>query len=273
MIRQPAVSGTFYPSRENELMREISSLIDSKARKEKVIAALVPHAGYIYSGRVAGQAYSRMIMPETIVFLGPNHHGVGPDFSIMTRGIWMTPVGDLNVDSILASEIYKNSKNLTEDDFSQSREHSIEVQLPFIKYLSPTTEIVPISMKHYYPDSEFLNICSEIGKCIGESISRLGYNATVVASTDFTHYESLEKAGKNDRAAIEAIIELDSEKLFSEVKEKKISMCGYACAAAMIEASKAMNAKKARLIDYKTSKDVTGDKSSVVGYASITVGN
>ena len=170
MIRQPAVAGQFYSGSTQGLMEQVESCIDSAAVKADTLGVVSPHAGYMYSGRVAGAVYSRITVPDTFIILGPNHYGLGPEFGVVTEGIWRTPLGEVRIDSLLAKELFKHTKHLEEDPFSQQREHSLEVQVPFMQYYSNDFQIVPISMRHYAADSSFLRVCEDIGEAIAEVV-------------------------------------------------------------------------------------------------------
>jgi len=272
MIRQPAVAGQFYYHDPKMLAAQIKESLDFSV-KEKVdaLGCVCPHAGYVYSGKVAGAVYSRIRMPETFIILGPNHTGWGGDFSIMTEGVWKTPLGESSIDSALAKEIFRHSKFLADDPRAHQREHSIEVQLPFLQYLSGTFQFVPISVKHYVPEESFLGVCSEVADAIASAVEKLKSGCTIVASTDFTHYESQERAVEKDNAVISAILSLDAKKLFDTVGEKDVSMCGYGPVAVTILACKKLGAKKAELVKYMTSGETTGDYTQVVGYAGLVI--
>ena len=271
MIRQPAVAGQFYSGSVKGLKEQVESCLDLKARKVEALGVVCPHAGLMYSGPVAGAVYSSISEPDTFILFGPNHYGVGADFAIATEGVWTTPLGQSAVDSILARELFKNSGSLEEDAFSQGMDHSIEVQLPFIQYLFRQAQIVPISMKHYDAEEHFLSLCQGIGESVAAVLSRVKSKTTIVASSDFTHYEPQDVARRNDNAALEAILALDEVRLFKEVAERGISMCGYAPIAAMLVACKRLGAKNGRLVKYMTSGDTTGDYSQVVGYAGVII--
>jgi AmmeMemoRadiSam system protein B len=271
MIRQPAVAGQFYSGSVDGLKKQVESCIEPDAVKEDAIGIVSPHAGYMYSGSVAGAVYSRIKTPDTFIILGPNHHGMGAEFGIMTDGVWRMPFGEVRVDSILAKELFKHSKHLEEDAFSHQREHSLEVQIPFMQYFSEDFQIVPISMRHYAPEPGFLKVCEEIGGEIAEVVSKVKSRVTMVASTDFTHYEPQRVAELNDRAALDAITSLDAERLFREIRERDISMCGYAPVAVTITACRKLGATKAELVKYMTSGDTTGDYSAVVGYGGVII--
>jgi AmmeMemoRadiSam system protein B len=265
-VRASVVAGQFYPETAAQLKKTIDALVDKKAARCDAIACLLPHAGYMYSGRVAGETVSHLNLKDKIVLLGPNHTGSGARFSVMAEGIWQTPLGEVKIDAALAKKILESCPYFAADDEAHSGEHSLEVELPFLQYFNNGFEIVPVAF--LTDDVAKLKAC---GQGIAAAIAQLGLkNSTLlVASSDMTHYEPQKQAQAKDRAAIEAILELDEDKLAARVRQMEISMCGYAPAIAMIAAAKALGAKSAKLVKYQTSGDVTGDKSSVVGYAGI----
>lgn len=271
MIRNPAVAGQFYPLSEEILSEQLKSFIDKKAEKQNAIGALVPHAGYIYSGKVAGKVFSRIKSADSFVILGPNHTGIGRDFSIVREGIWRTPLGEVKVDNLLAREILMRSKNINEDISAHRYEHSIEVQLPFLQFLFKDFQFVPITIRHYMPEKNFLAICEEIGKAIANAIKNVNEKVVILASSDLTHYESQKSANEKDKIALNAILELNPEKLFNEVSAREISMCGFGPTAIMLFACKELGAKNSILVEYKTSGDVTHDYEQVVGYGGVLI--
>jgi len=263
-LRLPAVAGQFYPATRDGIKKQIESFIDKKAKKTDVIACMLPHAGYMYSGRVAAETVSQINIKDKIVLLGPNHTGFGAQFSIMTAGTWQTPLGEVKIDGLLAEKILKGSKYLESDSLAHAYEHSIEVELPILQYFRQDFEMVPIAFM-----TDDVSALKEVGKEIGVVLKEQGLNALIVASSDMTHYEPQEEAIRKDNEAIKAILELDEDKLMERIRSLGISMCGYAPAIAMIVAAKELGAKSAKLIKYQTSGDVTGDRDSVVGYAGI----
>ena len=267
-IREPVVAGQFYPSSREALKKQIESFIDKKTIKSNAIACVLPHAGYMYSGRVATQTVSSINIKEKIILLGPNHTGEGAQFSIMTEGIWQTPLGQVRIDSALANMLLKASKYLEEDCLAHSFEHSLEVELPILQYFKTDFEIVPIAFL-----SDDLRILKTIGEEIAKAIEGSGKknSITIVASSDMTHYESQEDAQRKDKQAIEAILALDEDKLMEKVRRFEISMCGYAPVIVMLKTAKLLGAKSAELIKYETSGDITGDMDSVVGYSGIVI--
>lgn len=267
-IRRPAVAGQFYPSGSQKLKEQIGVLVDKQAAKLDVVACMLPHAGYIYSGGVAGLTVSQIKIKNKVILLGPNHTGYGAEFSIMTEGIWQTPLGEVKIDSQLAKQILSRSRYLKDDSLAHTYEHSLEVELPFLQYFKPDFEIVPITVL-----SDQLGILKEIGKEVASAIrdSNAKDSTLIVASSDMTHYEPEVQAQKRDNEAIQAILELNEDKLMEKVKRLNISMCGYAPVIIMLSAANSLGAKSAKLIKYQTSGDITGEKDSVVGYAGIIV--
>ena len=266
MIRNPVVAGQFYPASPSSLEAQVRGFVDEKAPKEEVIGLVSPHAGYVYSGPVAGAVMSRIQFKDTFIILGPSHTGAGRPFSIMTEGSWHTPLGEAEIDSRLGKEILTRSKHLEEDHVAHLYEHSIEVQIPFLQYFKRDVRIVPIVLSHAAP-----SVYKEIGKEIAKAVKELRADTVIVASSDMTHYESQESARSKDTQAINAILELNEDELLRRVRELNISMCGYVPTVALISAAKELGAKRAELVRYETSGDVTGDYSAVVGYAGIII--
>lgn len=266
MKRSPAVAGQFYPLRAAAVEKQIFEFIEKTPKKSAAIGIVVPHAGYIYSGPVAGMVYSRVELKPTYIIMGPNHTGKGKPFSIMSEGSWLMPQGDVEIDAELAKALIHASEFLEEDFMAHAYEHSIEVQLPFLQYFKQPFKFVPIIISQASTSAY-----QALGKEIAEAIKESKKDVLIIASSDMTHYESRESARSKDMRAIEAILKLDEKELIKRVEESEISMCGYAPVAVMISAAKALGAKTAELVSYQTSGDTTGDYSSVVGYAGIIV--
>jgi hypothetical protein len=242
----------------------IQTLVDEKAAKKEVIGVVSPHAGYPYSGPVAGAVLSRIKFKGTFVILGPSHTGRGKPFSIMTAGAWRTPLGQVEIDSDLGKKMLAGSSHLQEDALAHQYEHSIEVQIPFLQYFKPDVRIVPIVLAYATPE-----VYKQIGREIAQAVKESKRDIVLMASSDMTHYEPQELAQKKDNEAIKAMLDLDEDGLLKRVEEMNISMCGYAPVAALIAAAKELGAKSAELVKYQTSGDTTGDYTSVVGYAGI----
>ena len=266
MLREPAVAGQFYPDSPSQLRAMIESFVDKNAEKEDVVGLLAPHAGYIYSGAVAGAVISRVKFKDTFIILGPNHTGHGKPFSIMTEGSWKTPLGEVQIDSELAKKLVSISSYLKEDRLAHEFEHSIEVQVPFLQYFKPDVKIVPIILSLGNGD-----IYKQIGHDIVQALQELKREAVIFASSDMSHYEPQGIAKKKDQQAIEAMLDLNPDELLKRVEEQDISMCGYAPAVVMLTAAKELGAGKAELVKYQTSGDISGDFNAVVGYAGIIV--
>lgn len=267
-IRQPVVAGQFYPASAKGIEEQISGFISAQEEKAEAIACMLPHAGYIYSGRVASRTLSKIKIREKAVLFGPNHTGAGALFSIMTEGVWLTPLGKVNIDSRLAKKILDSSEYLEEDSLAHVGEHSLEVELPILQYFRKDFQIVPIAFM-----SDDIGSLMKTGEEIAGVIKESGLQDKVllVASSDMTHYEPEKDARQKDKLAIEAILELDPERLAREIRLYKISMCGVWPVIAMLSAASHLGAQSAELIQYQTSADTTGDKSSVVGYAGIVI--
>ncbi len=266
MIRHPVVSGKFYPESPDQLEAMIGGFIDKKAAKEEAVGLVSPHAGYIFSGGVAGAVMSRVKLKDTFVIMGPNHTGIGKPLSIMTEGIWKTPLGEVEIDSELGKRILATSSHLQEDHAAHQYEHSIEVQIPFLQYLKKDIKFVPIILAY-----SSLTTYKEVGRELAKAIKESNKEVVIIASSDMTHYESQLSAKKKDTQAIEAILDLNEDELFRRVDELDISMCGYAPTISLISAAKELGATRAELVRYQTSGDTTGDYCSVVGYAGIII--
>ena len=266
MTRRAVVAGTFYEGTRDRLGTQVAHLLTPNVTLEEVIGVVVPHAGYVYSGRVAGAVYSRVAWPESWVILGPNHTGQGFQASIMTSGEWETPLGVVPVDGELAKAILRHSTVLGEDTLAHAREHSIEVQLPFLQIRGEPFSFVPISLsRHEYA------VCQEVGQALAAGIRQVGKRVVLVASTDMSHYVSRTEAAAKDRKALDAILALDPEGLHRVVSRERISMCGFHATVAMLVAAKALGATSAELVKYTDSGEVTGDTSEVVAYAGLII--
>lgn len=268
IIRQPTVAGQFYPSSQSTLLKQLANLIDDKVKKRDIIACILPHAGYIYSGYVAGQTVSRINIKEKVLMLGPNHTGLGSEFSIMSQGKWVSPLGEVQIDMELARTILGHCSYLKEDASAHLNEHSLEVELPFLQYIRKDFKIVPISFL-----SNDVAVLKEIGENIASVIenAKLNNSVMMLASSDMTHYEPQAQAKKKDNEAIQAILELNEDKLVEKIHKFDITMCGYAPIISMLSYAKKLGAKRAELVSYQTSGDATEDYSSVVGYAGIII--
>jgi hypothetical protein len=273
-IRKPAVAGMFYAGTARELAEQIEwcykhelgpgtiPRVNSKGLRE-IVAIVVPHAGYYYSGPVAAHAYKELAEDgifDTAVILGPNHTGYGYPVSLWTGASWNTPLGDVEIDKKLARRLLGDV--IKADETAHIHEHSVEVQLPWLQHLYKNVKIVPITM---------LAQDIETARIVGKTIAQAGDNLIIIASSDFTHYEPHSVAMEIDSSVIEAIVALDEEELYKRCERLDCTMCGYGPVAAAIVAAKEMKAQKASLLKYATSGDTSGDFSRVVGYGSIVI--
>jgi AmmeMemoRadiSam system protein B len=276
-VRPPAFAGSWYAGTPDRLRSQIEesftnrlgpgslpAVVESGPRN--VVGLVCPHAGYMYSGSVAAYSYFQLATdgkPDVVVIFSPNHTGRGSALAVMSEGAWRTPLGDVEIDTETADKILERSQIVDVDEMAHAYEHSIEIQLPFLQYLYGSDfKFVPLTFM-----MQDLVSSREVGKATAEALS--GKNALVIASTDMSHYEPQERAEKKDRMALEAAVKMDEEQYYSIIESQAVSSCGYGPTIAAITASKELGAKKAKLLCYRTSGDVTGDYSGVVGYASI----
>jgi len=272
-IRTPAVAGMFYPSEKNELETSIDGCFLHKYgpgkkppsdTKEQIYGIICPHAGYMYSGPVAANSYYLISshLPELVIILGPNHWGIGCNVAAMKEGIWQTPLGQVEVDSEAVKELAKICDIVELDSFSHTKDHSLEVQVPMLQKIYPRFKILPIIL---------IDQSYRMAMQLGSAIAKIAKSkkTMIVGSSDFTHYEPNDFAHKQDESLIEPILKLDLKKFYDVLEQKRVSACGYGAMATTMEACKELGATKGKLLRYATSGDVAGEKSSVVGYASI----
>jgi AmmeMemoRadiSam system protein B len=273
-VRTPAVAGMFYPKTKPELKSIIRDCflhnygpgkLPPTSENKKIIGIICPHAGYEYSGPIAANSYYAISSqrPDLVIITGPNHFGIGRDIASMKEGIWRTPLGDIEVDSESAIEINRISKLIELDSFSHTRDHSLEVQLPMLQEIfSHKFKILPLILI-----DQSYHAAAEIGKAIAK-MAKIK-NTMIIGSSDLTHYESNEFAHSQDKSLINSIVDLDVDRFYNTLEEKKVSACGFGAIASTMIACKELGATRGTLIKYATSGDITGEKSSVVGYASI----
>lgn len=266
MVREPAVAGRFYPGQRDSLLREVHSFVDLPGEKVAAIGCVAPHAGYMYSGHVAGAVYARLDLPARFIILCPNHTGMGRPLSIMSEGSWRTPLGEARIDSDLAAKLKQHCNMLEDDVLAHRAEHALEVQLPFLQVLRGDFTFVPITVGvGVFPPLHLL------GEAMGEVIASLGERVTIVASSDMNHYENDQLTRVKDHKAIDKVLALDPRGLFEVVTHEEISMCGFGPTVAMLTAARRLGAASAELVKYATSGEISGDRDMVVGYAGIIV--
>jgi len=270
-VRTPAVAGRFYPGRAEELLRDIRQYTSPIGTgRIAAIGCVAPHAGYIYSGGVAGAVYSRLEIPERCVILCPNHTGKGRPLAVMANTTWQTPLGEVAADADLGARLLRRFPALQEDSAAHRAEHAIEVQLPFLQARQPELNIVPIVIG----TSDF-DVLGGLGEALADVIAALEEEGEekvlIIASSDMNHYESDAITRVKDHKAIERVLAMDARGLWEVVMNEDISMCGFGPTTVMLTAAKLLGATAATLVKYATSGDVSGDYEAVVGYAGIIV--
>jgi AmmeMemoRadiSam system protein B len=276
-VRRPCVAGAFYPADPERLKKAIQecfthrlgpgALPEQKSPDRKIVSVVCPHAGYMYSGPTAAHSYHQLASeasPDSIVALGPNHTGLGGPVSLWGTGAWETPLGRASIDEELARAIFKASDFIDMDETAHLREHSIEVQLPFLQYIYGKIRFVPICMG--YQD---LETSRKVGRAIAKASKEK--DVLILASTDLTHMESKSSAAAKDRGVIDRIVSMDEAALQNWVRSQRVTMCGYGPVSAALVASKLLGAIKAEILSYSTTGDITGDTSAVVGYAAAKI--
>jgi MEMO1 family protein len=273
-IRRPAVAGIFYPRDPFELNQAIErsfkdqrfgpNKLPPSGSKRRIYGIVSPHAGYIYSSAVAANGFYEVSSMEfdDVVMIGPNHYGIGTGAAIMNTGLWETPLGQVEINQELSSVISKNSEIIDLDDLAHSKDHCLEVQLPFVQYIKKKFRIVPIIL--IMQDRQ---TAEDIGRSIAQSITNT--KSLLIASSDFTHYESNSEAHRKDMELIKDILSLDILKFYTTLERENVSACGYGAIASVMTAAKNLGATKGELLKYATSGDIIGDTNTVVGYSSI----
>jgi hypothetical protein len=266
MLRAPAVAGQFYPGSKKSLEPLLARLIPEVEPKRAVFGVLSPHAGYVYSGGVAGRTFATVMIPPEVVILGPNHHGVGHQAAVYAHGGWDTPLGTVPIAEALAAAVLVACPLTAADTAAHRFEHSLEVQVPFLQTLAGDLAIVPICIGRL-PLEELL----ALGDGLAVALRTRPVRPLLVASTDMTHYESGETARRKDELALQQVLALDPAGLYRTVSANRISMCGVLPTVIMLQAARALGASRAELVCYANSGDVTGDQREVVGYAGVVV--
>jgi MEMO1 family protein len=268
LVRRPAVAGRFYPDDQEVLRQELQTYLSQTVPQKPVhaLGCIAPHAGYMYSGPVAGAVFARLQIPELCLVMCPNHTGVGRPLAIVSEGVWETPLGSVPIASEFAAALKLRCPLLQEDSSAHRNEHAVEVELPFLQIRQPRVSFVPIALgtSQYEP-------LEQLGNAIADVIAERKAPVLIVASSDMNHYESDAITRVKDHTAIEPILRLHARSLYDVVTRQHISMCGFGPAVAMLMATKKLGGTSAELIKYATSGDVSGDRDLVVGYAGIIV--
>jgi len=264
-FRTPAVADRFYPGNPRILARDVEQMTPVMATPRTAHAVVLPHAGYMYSGSVAGETIAKVHVPETVIILGPNHHGQGAPLALSTMP-WQMPMGVVPIDTTIASALLQESPAITVDEIAHRYEHSLEVQVPFLQARQPNLSIVPLVVSHIsYP------FCEEVGAALAKVIKNAGKEVLIVASSDMTHYESRAAADKKDHYVLQKLAEMDPAILYRTVLDYQISMCGIMPVTIALIAALALGATKTELVRYTDSGTVSGDTSQVVGYAGVII--
>jgi len=266
MIREAAVAGQFYSADPQALKKLIQSFEKELTPRLRARGVVGPHAGYIYSGAIAGEVYSTVELPKRFIILGPNHTGRGTAMSLHPAGGWRTPLGLAAIDDELNRRLLGECPLLKEDHTAHAREHSIEVHIPFLQTMTSEFSFAAISVGDY----DYSNL-ETLGHAMARVVSSYPEPVLLVSSSDMTHFESAESALHKDRLAIDSMAIIDPQGLFNVVREKDISMCGFAPTVVLLTACRDMGAKGGRLIRYGNSGDVSGDYKHVVGYAGMVI--
>ncbi len=265
-MRRPVVSSTFYEGGKTALAAQVAELLSALpcSTPRSAIGAIIPHAGYAFSGRVAGSVYARLEVPNTVVILAPNHTGIGHPAAVGMNGPWSVPTGSVPVDRALAEALLVACPDLACDNTAHAEDHAIEVHLPFLLARNPSVRMVPVCLR-VAPFGQ----CLKFAQALAAVVSAWPEPVLIVASSDMNHHEPQNVAMRKDRMALDRVLGLDAHGLFTVVVEHHVSMCGFVPAVVLIQAARAMGATRANLVAYATSADVTGDPSSVVGYAGV----
>lgn len=265
-LRHPAVAGRFYPRDRNILLEEVRSYLSPAAAAGPALGCVAPHAGYIYSGAVAGAVFAKLDVPQRCIVLCPNHTGKGQPLSIMSSGAWETPLGSVPIDSSLADALKRRFPPLAEDTDAHRSEHAVEVQLPFLQARRQDFKFVPIALGV----SQF-DVLEQLGEAAADVIRAQDEPILIVASSDMNHYESDRVTRAKDHKAIAPMLALDPRGLYDVVMNEDVGMCGFGPAVVMLTAARRLGATSAELVKYATSGDVSGDREMVVGYAGVIV--
>ncbi|MFK5926015.1 MAG: AmmeMemoRadiSam system protein B [Desulfuromusa sp.] len=266
MTRQPAVVGSFYPDNPAQLSAQVDSFLRADHEPYQAKGIIVPHAGYVYSGAVAGEVFASVQVPEQVVLIGPNHHGTGHNIAISGVDAWATPLGDAPIAATLRDQFIKNIPELVVDDQAHLYEHSLEVMLPFLLKRQPALHIVPISLGQLSLDD-----CLQLGRALAVELNNWNENVLLLASTDMNHFSTAEQSERLDSMAIDAMTAYDPQRLYQVVRDNHISMCGVLPVIIVMQAAYDLGARKCQLVRYAHSGQVNGDNSRVVGYAGLTL--
>ena len=267
VIRRPAVAGYFYPSDPIEAVRQIARLIDHTATPAAARAVMVPHGSWTHCGAVIGAVLSRTIIPRRCIIVGPSHTGTWMPWSVMERGWYRTPLGDVPVDARLAEALRGRCPFLEADAWAQRGEHAVEAVLPFLQRLGPQELSITPIITGSDTEEEFF----QLGEALAQVVRMAEEPVLLVASSDLSHYEPRMRAVAQDQRVLEAMQALDSAALIRQVRAGGIRMCGYGAVAGVMDAAKRLGAGHLEVVRQSTSADAGGDPDSVIGYAGVRI--
>ena len=265
MTRQPVVAGRFYPGRKADLIATLKNHLPEESHRQHALGVISPHAGYLYSGDVAGETLAQVQIPETVIILGPNHSGRGRPVALSTT-TWNMTLGDVAIDQPLAEELLQQSSIIEADETAHSSEHSLEVQIPFLQLLRKNVRIVPLCISHLS-----YGLCGTVANAITKAIRKTGRGVLLLASSDMTHYEPRRIARTKDHQALEHLLNLDPEGFYTTVHDQRMSICGVIPITIMLLSCLQQKASRATLVRYTDSGEVSGDIDQVVGYAGLII--
>ena len=265
--RRPVVAGQFYPGSKEELLREVRGyLAGGTSAASSAPVAMVPHAGYPFSGGVAGRTLARARPGRRVLLLGPNHTGLGKPFAVWSQGEWEIPGASLPVDEDLAAEVLQAHTALQQDQKAHLREHSLEVVLPFLYALDEATRILPVAVAENNPDTLL-----RVGEALAPVVSSQSEPVSVVVSSDMSHFIPADRAKELDELALRAICDVDPEGLLEAVTRNRISMCGVLPMTVALALARKLGCTGGEVVEYANSGDFIGDYDSVVGYAGVVI--
>ncbi|TIH15638.1 AmmeMemoRadiSam system protein B [Marinifilum sp. JC120] len=269
MNRQPVVAGQFYPDSPDQLRKEIEMYVGTpEAHMDRAVDRLVmlPHAGYMFSGEPCGKTLAQSQLASTVFLLGPNHTGLGSPLSVWDKGSWEFPGGKLDVHEELSAKLIESGAGFVSNEKAHSREHSLEVIVPFLHYINPDMRIVPVCVSEASPSN-----LRKAGEVIAEIMEDHPEPVSIVVSSDMSHFISADQAKKLDSMALEAIIRMDPSDLYSIVSSNQISMCGVLPMTMGMFAAKKLGSTSGKLVQYTNSGQATGDYERVVAYAGVII--
>ena len=267
MERAPIVAGLFYPAEQAKLKGILDALLEpqGKGEKEKALALILPHAGYVYSGKTTGMTVSRAEVPQRALLLCPNHRGIGVNCAL-SPDFWRIPTATIPRAADLCAAIINHAPMVQEDRRAHEKEHSLEVLLPFLHAVQPSLRLAALSLSQL----SYLQ-CTELAQSLSRAIQSLAAPVLVVASTDMHHFASRAQGVEKDQLALERVLAMDAQGFFETVRNNGITMCGVLPVVLTLLIALDRGATQAELVHYTDSGEASGDTTRVVGYAGLIV--